>query len=188
MFRGYIRLARGRRDDGLADLRRGLELARDTPSDPQNMAPALIRSTWGHLQVGQIAEAHAEFAEALMHLRRDPFARPWAMAEVGVDVGESAAIREILERLPQSPGRSAMIAVTEGRFADAAEHYAEASILLFEAEARLRNAEQLFAAGNRQEGEVDLERALDFYRSVGATIFVERGEALLAATSQRDSA
>jgi tetratricopeptide (TPR) repeat protein len=188
MFRGYMRLARGRREDALADLRRGLELARDTPADPQNMAPALIRSAWGLLQVGQMAEAQADFAEALTHLRRDPYARPWAMAEVGVDVGEGAAIREILERLPESPGRSAMLAVTEERFADAAEHYAEAGILLFEAEARLRNAEQLIAAGKRRDGEPDLERALDFYRSIGATLFVERGEALLAAPPQIESA
>ena len=63
------------------------------------MAPALIRSAWGHLQVGRMAEAKAEFGEALTHLRKDPNARPWAMAEVAVDVGQSRAVREILEHV-----------------------------------------------------------------------------------------
>jgi class 3 adenylate cyclase len=188
VFRGYMTLARGRRDAALDDFRRGVELAREVSSDPQAMAPALIRSAWGHLQVGQTAEAHTEFGEALTYLRKDPFARPWALAEVGIAVGENRAVREILERLPPSPGREAMIALTDERFADAAQHYAEAGILLFEAEARLRNAEQLFAAGDRRDGEPDLERALDFYRSVGATLFIERGEALLAANAQSESA
>jgi tetratricopeptide (TPR) repeat protein len=188
VFRGYMTLARGRRDEALDDFRRGVELAREVSSDPQAMAPALIRSAWGHLQVGQTAEAHTEFGEALTYLRKDPFARPWALAEVGIAVGENRAVREILERLPPSPGREAMIALTDERFADAAQHYAEAGILLFEAEARLRNAEQLFAAGDRRDGEPDLERALDFYRSVGATLFIERGEALLAANAQSESA
>ncbi|MBA3332983.1 MAG: hypothetical protein H0U30_03240, partial [Actinobacteria bacterium] len=69
------------------------------------------------------------------------------------------------------------------RFVEAAELYAEAGILLFEAEARLRAAEQLLSAGRAAEGEVQLEKALAFYRSVGATLFVERGEALLAHTA-----
>ena len=51
---------------------------------------------------------------------------------------------------------------------------------MFEAEARLRAAEQFLAAGRRAEGETELEKALAFYRSVGATLFIERGEALLA--------
>jgi hypothetical protein len=41
----------------------------------------------------------------------------------------------------------------------------------------------LFAAGRRQDGEPDLERALGFYRSLGATLFIERGERLLAKTA-----
>ena len=188
IFRGYIRLARGRRDEALADLRRGLDLAREARADPQSMAPALIRSAWGHLQVGRMAEAKAEFGEALTHLRKDPNARPWAMAEVAVDVGQSQAVREILEQLLPSPGRSAMLALTDGSYAEAAEHYAEAGIRLFEAEARLRNAERLIADGRPQDGAPDLERALDFYRSVGATLFIQRGEALLAAAAQSDSA
>ncbi len=40
--------------------------------------------------------------------------------------------------------------------------------------------EELIATGRRAEGEAELDKALAFYRSVGATFFVQRGEALLA--------
>ena len=73
-----------------------------------------------------------------------------------------------------------MLALVEGRFSEAAESYGMANIRLFEAEARLRLAEQLIREGRRDEGEAELEKALAFYRPIGATLYVERGEALLA--------
>ena len=179
-FRGYIKLARGHRDEGLGDFTRALELARKTPDDPQFMVPALVRNAWANLRVGRVSDARSAFAEAIPHLRRNPFARPWTLPEVALELGETAATREILAGLPPSPGYKAMVAVLDGDFEEASELYAGAGILLFEAEARLRAAEQLLTAGRRAEGEVELEKALTFYRSVGATLFIQRGEALLA--------
>ena len=123
------------------------------------------------------------FAESVRLLRKLPHSRPWTLSEVAVEMGETSALREIMAALPTSPGQRAMVAVLDGDFLEAAEGYAEAGILLFEAEARLRLAEQLLAAGRSAEGEVELEKALTFYRSVGATLFIERGEALLAKTA-----
>ena len=48
-----------------------------------------------------------------------------------------------------------------------------------EAYARLRAAEQLESQGRHAEAQTHLTRALAFYRSVGATAYVRRGEALL---------
>ena len=48
-----------------------------------------------------------------------------------------------------------------------------------EAFARLRAAEAMAAAGRRPEADVQLERALAFYRSVGATVYVREAEAPL---------
>ncbi len=50
----------------------------------------------------------------------------------------------------------------------------------FEALARLFGGEELIEAGRRAEGKAELEKALEFYRSVGATFFIQRGERLLA--------
>ncbi len=48
---------------------------------------------------------------------------------------------------------------------------------------RLRAAERLVADGRRAEADVQLQKALAFYRSVGATRYIREGEALLAATA-----
>jgi hypothetical protein len=47
--------------------------------------------------------------------------------------------------------------------------------------------ETLLTAGRRAKGESEVQRALDFFRSVDAKLFVERAEAVLA-QAQRDSA
>ena len=180
LIRGCIELARGERGPALADLERGLALARTREADPQGLVPALIRNAWGYLRIGRTHEAQQLFAEAIPMLQQDPYARPWVLSEVAFELGETEAVREILLAIPPSPGRGAMVAVLDGEFAEAARLYGQAGIRLFEAEARLRLAEEL-ALGNRDaECQRELERALDFYRSTGATLFVERGEALLA--------
>ena len=183
LFRGYIALARGRRDDALEDFARALELAREAPVDPTHMAPALVRNAWAYLRVGRVADARAAFAEAIPLLEQNSYATPWTAPEVAFELGETAAIRGVMSGLPPSPGNRAMVAVLDGDFALASKQYAAAGILLFEAEARLRAAENLFAAGRSADGEAELEKALTFYRSVGATLFIERGEALLAKTA-----
>ena len=182
-FRGYILLARGRRDEALLDFERALEFARKAARDAEDVVPALARSAWANLQIGRVSEARALFQEMIPLLAKHPYARPWTVPEVAFDLGEAPAIREILAGLSHSPGHRAMVAVLDGDFTKAAELHAEAQILLFEAEARLRAAEQLLAAGPSAEGEIQLERALAFYRSVGATLFIERGERLLARTA-----
>ena len=180
LHRGCIKLARGQHGEALDDFDRALELARETSEDAGNIAPALVRNAWALLQIGRISEARDVFAEAVPYLRKDPNARPWTMSEVAFDLGQTEPIREVLGRLSESPGQRAMLAVLDGDFEEAAEQYAAAGIRLFESEARLRAAERLFAAGRTAEAEAELERALAFYRPIGATLFVERGERLLA--------
>jgi tetratricopeptide (TPR) repeat protein len=179
-FRAYIQLARGRSGEALEDFELALALARETPSDPQNMVPALTRIAWARFHVGRIAEAHEAFDETLTFLRRDPFSRAWALPEVAVDLERPAEAHEILRLLPASTGRDAMLALLEGRFEEAADLYASANILLFEADARLRAGRQLLVSGRRTDAQRQLERGLAFFRSAGAVLYVERGEALLA--------
>jgi hypothetical protein len=52
-----------------------------------------------------------------------------------------------------------------------------------EAHARLRAAERLRADGRHAEADEQLTPALAFFRSVAASRYVRRGEALLAATA-----
>jgi tetratricopeptide (TPR) repeat protein len=180
LFRGYIRLARGDRDAVVSDFERALELGREHGDDPQHLVPALVRTGWAYLQIGRSTEALVHFNEALPLFDQDIYAKTWTFAELAYDLGETAAARRILSQLPPTPGHRAMLAVLDGDFATSAELYGEAGIALFEAESHLRHAEQLFAAGRIDEGGAALEQALGFYRPIGATLFVERGERLLA--------
>jgi class 3 adenylate cyclase/tetratricopeptide (TPR) repeat protein len=180
-FRGHMELSRGNRDVALEDFTRALEFARQrAQDDPEALVPALTRYAWALLQVGRVREAQDLFTEAVPLLRRYPYARPWTVPEVAWDLGHASVVREVFDRSPPSTGHRAMVAVLDGDFSRAAELYAEADILLFEAEARLRAAEQLISAGHRSDGEIELGKALSFYRGCKATLFVERGEALLA--------
>ena len=65
-------------------------------------------------------------------------------------------------------------------FGRAADVYHEIGTLADEAEARLRSGRAMLHAGKRSEGAAEMERALAFYRGVGATYFVRQGEAALA--------
>lgn len=74
-------------------------------------------------------------------------------------------------------------AIGAGDFAAAAEGYARIGLRTYEAQARLRNARQLVAAGRRTQAEDELRLAIDFWRSVGATRSVGDAEALFAASA-----
>jgi hypothetical protein len=71
-------------------------------------------------------------------------------------------------------------AVARGELVEAAHRLAEFGARTYEAYVRLRAAERLSVEGDAAAAEVQLERALDFYRSVGATPYVTRGERLAA--------
>jgi class 3 adenylate cyclase/tetratricopeptide (TPR) repeat protein len=179
-FRGFVEIARGKRDVAFEDLTKGLELARQQTGFPEDLIPALVRYAWALSQVGRISEAKTAFSSAVPLLHRYPYARTWTVPELAWDLGRAGDIRDVFEQLPPTPGHRAMVAVLTGDFTHAADLYAEAGILLFEAESRLRAAEQLVETGRGDEAHRQLERALAFYRSAGAPLFVERGERLLA--------
>jgi hypothetical protein len=74
-------------------------------------------------------------------------------------------------------------AYAAGEFEAAAEIYAEIGSVPDEAFARLRAAEALIRAGRRAEGDAQLQQALAFYRSVGATAYIREAESLFAASA-----
>jgi hypothetical protein len=74
-------------------------------------------------------------------------------------------------------------AIARGDYERAADIYAEAGTRPLEAYTRLRAAAQLVDSGRRSEADEQLQRALTFWRSVGATRYTGEGEALLAASA-----
>jgi class 3 adenylate cyclase len=86
----------------------------------------------------------------------------------------------------ETPWMDAVRAYAQGDFAAAAEILHRTGSRPEEAEARLRAAEQLVAAGRPGEADQQLQQALAFYRSVNATRFVHECEALLTASPARE--
>jgi tetratricopeptide (TPR) repeat protein len=180
-IRADLRIARGDREGALGDYRRALELARQI-KDPQELLPALLQFARGLVLLGKIEEAQALAREALElvgeHVEHaivlfmfNPVAR---------QLGLRQQVRDLVERAPESPWKDAALAGAGGDFSRAADLFAAYGSPMFEAEARLCAAEELIEAGQRAEGEAELRKAMSFYRSVGATFFIQRGEQLLA--------
>ena len=106
------------------------------------------------------------------------------LAWVAERVGRAGEIRELAHGLEESNQwfRAARLAL-DGDFSRSAHVLQQIGSLPEEAYARLRAAEVLVREGRRAEADEQLQRALGFYRSVGATRYVHEAEALLAATA-----
>ena len=75
------------------------------------------------------------------------------------------------------------IALARGDVERTVDVCTEIGILPNEAYMRLRAAEKLLEDGRTDAAETHLERALEFYRSVGARAYIREAEALMAASA-----
>ena len=185
------RIALARQDpDAHAEAQRTLELARAV-GDPQVVYPALAFSARASEFTGRRAEAVAAIDELLsawasrpdtiVHSHLQSFADA---AAVLAALGRGAELEAMGARAAvQTPWVRAATAFVRGDFQAAADVYAAAGSLPDEAFARLRAAEALITAGDRAEGDKELQRALAFHRSVDATAYLGEGEGLLARTA-----
>ena len=179
IHRARIRLVRGETDGAAADAELGLELARRA-KDPQAVYPACAEAAHVFMEIGEreralapaeeflagAAEGHPlGFAEAYLHVLS------WTLTEAGR--GEECA--SALEQYTRSPFARIGLAFARGDPVGAADQCGEIGALASEAYCRLAAAR----AGDLTQ----LEPALAFYRSVGATRYVREGEALLAASA-----
>jgi ATP/maltotriose-dependent transcriptional regulator MalT len=76
----------------------------------------------------------------------------------------------------------------DGDLRSAADDFAEIGTPTKEAELRRHAGRRFLEEGRRADGEVELEKALSFYRSVAATAHIAEIEALLGAAAQSESA
>jgi hypothetical protein len=167
-FRARIRFARG--DDGARDdCARAVEHAQ--ASDPQVRGSALSSHAFVLLALGD-RDGASRAASATLAVPAYFYA-VHDLAIVLHDLGRGDELDGWIEG--EGLGGSweeAARAIALGDFHAAAEIIAPTGNVADEAYARLRSGL-----------EDDVRRALDFYRSVGATRYVREGEALLAATA-----
>ena len=181
--RARARFARGDVDGALDDVGKALEAARSA-KDPQVLIPTLAIAARVYAEMGRDEEARLLAVELLEQF---PHAADWRLFDfvwVAERLGCSGELRQLIEQAPaQTRWSFAFLAVLAREYETAADLFLEIGALNFEADARLRAAEKLVAEGRRSEANEQLEKALAFYRSVGATRYINEGEALLAAAS-----
>jgi DNA-binding SARP family transcriptional activator len=179
VWRGRIRLARGEVESALLDGERALALARES-GDPQNLDPALAFGARVLLAADRPIEA-AKLVDELLPGLGGRLLNPDLGVDLAVDLVELERPAEVLDVAPPSPWQEAARAYVAGDPGRAAAMYAQIGARPDEAHARLAAARRLLGQGRLAEGRSELDRALVFYREVGATAHLTAARELLFA-------
>jgi predicted ATPase/class 3 adenylate cyclase len=178
--RAEIRLARGDSDGAIDDVQKALALAR-VVKDPQTLFFELGFAARVHADLGHLDEART-LARELLTADQDAPRYSFSFVCVSDRLGLSQGLAELFRSRAHAAKRwdAAALAFLEGRFADAVLSLEEGGYRSPAAYARLRGAETLLAQGRRTEANEQLENALGFYRTVGATRYIREAEEMLA--------
>jgi tetratricopeptide (TPR) repeat protein len=179
--RASIRLARGDLTGAAEDREFVLEHARRV-KDPQRILPSLAAAALNLVLLDKPDEARAAAEETIAVTREN--VGMTSAASLLVLVAGPLGVRDefgaIVELSPEGPWKDLTRAGVRGELRRAADLYAEFGCATFEAYARLFAGEEAIEAGRRAEGAAEIERAIGFFRSVGAELLVRRGESFLA--------
>ncbi len=182
--RAQIRL--GRVDDlgALGDAESALGFARLT-KDPQILFPALSVCANIFRETGDAERSAGLADELLAHLRVGTGTIPavWPFHILAWTLYALGRGEELIANLPQSdvPWVRAALAFSGGDMRRSADICGEMGAASEEAHDRLWLAASLIEQNRRADADIQLQRALAFYRSVGATRYIREAERLLTA-------
>jgi class 3 adenylate cyclase/tetratricopeptide (TPR) repeat protein len=180
--RALARLARGDVDGALDDMAKAIESARRA-QDPQAVLPTLARAVRLYAEAGRLDEAR-QLADELLAEHGVGSHSFSALAWVAHALDCVEEVTAAIDRArPETRWADAARAVVQDRFEEAADLFYDIGQLDDEADARLRAAEKLVRDGRRDEADGQLQKALAFYRSVGATRYVREAQSVLAASA-----
>ena len=170
--RGVIRLARGE-PGAVEDVERALELA-EAAHDPQVVYPTRLVAGYVFLTVGRTERARQLLSD-VADLAVGGIALPFGFGELAwlaFDLDARESLLRALADVHSTPWVEAARAIASGEPVRAAAIYERMGARPEAAYTRMRSGEP-----------ADVERALAFYRSVGATRYIHECEQLLAATA-----
>ena len=182
--RAVVRFGRDDVDGALADVDQAVQVARRTMQLASIVQACMIGADI-HRQLADLPAARILVDEAV----------GWLSDQSGIVIDYMHVLAWTLTALGRGQDLIALMPAGEGDWARAARSYvggdfrgaadacAAMGALTEEARDRLRLAEELAAQGRRSEADIELQRALAFYRSVGATRYIREAEALLAASA-----
>jgi class 3 adenylate cyclase/tetratricopeptide (TPR) repeat protein len=180
--RAEIRAARGDFEAALPDLHRSLALAREA-GDPQALLPrlgsmVLLFETHGLADEARpLAVELVELAPTYVHEAALTLSFGFLFSRLALEF--EPTLRRTLAEAPDGPWKELALICIDRDFVRAADLWDAGGAPPFAARARLRAAEDLIDSGRQAEGEEQARRALEFYRSVAATYYIDRCEALL---------
>ncbi len=179
--RAAVRLARGDLA-GAAEDREFTAGQAHRIKDPQRLLPSLAGKALSLVLLQQLDEARAVAEETIALAREnvDMTSAANLLALVAGRLEVRDEFRAVVEHSPAGPWKDVTLAGVNGDLIGAANRYSDFGAPTFEAYARLFGGEEAIEAGRRAEGEAEIERAIAFYRLVGAQLLVRRGEGLLA--------
>jgi class 3 adenylate cyclase len=175
-WRGTMRLARGDAGGAIDDADRAVRFGRDA-EDLQMLYPVLAFAARAQMLAGSPDEG-ARLADELLELWRSNLgaypASAWSVdLACALDALESGGelVDTARHARTDSAWLTASVAFVSGAFAVAAEQFGRIGSMPDEALARLRAAALLFVEDRNGQGQAQAERALSFYRRVGATTY-----------------
>ncbi len=186
VIRSAIRVARDESRLALADAERAVELAR-LAQDPQNYLGAIAECAHVFYEGGEVARATSIVDEVLAELEARKtigFAVTslHVLAWTASALGRGSRMVTALAYL-SGPWAEGAMAFAAGDLRRAADITGEMGAVSEEAYDRLCLAESLMEQGRRTDADVELQRALAFYGTIGATRYIRRGEALRAVSA-----
>ena len=183
LVRGMILAARGQTTAAADDLERALD-GIDALTDMQVVIPLHTGGAALTLALGDEARAAELLEVAHEWLRRSPIRAPGIGPDFLVPIVRLGRAGDWLERFAEAADTwrvQAARLMLSGRAVEAADLYSSLGGPSEEAAARLLAAREFAAAGRDVDADVQLQRALAFYRAVGATRIVAEAEALASA-------
>jgi hypothetical protein len=167
----------------VSDLDRSLELV-EGGEDLQRTVPYLFFGASISLRLGDEERARVllDRVFARFPVAPEPIVGMRAnIAATAARVGRTADMLAWLAPALPTPRAEAARLLLAGKTLEAVDLYATFGSPNEEAAVRLFAAQELVAAGRRAEADIQLQRALAFYRAVGAARIVREAETLLAA-------
>jgi class 3 adenylate cyclase/tetratricopeptide (TPR) repeat protein len=185
--RARILIAEGAVADAVADAERAVEVGRDGRSFQSLCDPLAFRARL-HAELRELEDA-AQVADELLDIwiqTRSGYVNAWVLDLwfAAWCTGKEPRLQSGIDALHSIPWLEAAASLIRRDFAAAAAQLDDMGAASAAALVSLWGAEWLVEQGRRQpEANVHLERSLAFWRAVGATRYVRRGESLLAAAS-----
>jgi len=186
--RGWIAIARGDPATALTDAHALLDYGATSRNRSFTIAGlALYAAT---LRVTGSSDASAAFTA----FRDEGLTMPPVPADIAElaalaqTAPERGAVQDVVDRIPpESPWRPAITATIDGRHHQAAGRYREIGARPLEAHAHLLAAQTATIEQRHAEATQHAQRALDFYRTRGATRYTNQALEVIGATSRQQA-